>query len=135
MTTPTQPKKTASSKTSFHDSIPHRQPKFTLLTEKQWDYIQRRYRMSPRELQVARLVCRGFTNADVANELNVKQGTVKTHLRSIFSKVRATNKISLLLRFIHTAGIFKGGSFSSVGLQHIDTENPIEETPPAFGRY
>jgi len=135
MTTPTQPEKRASTKPPFHDGIPRTQPNFTLLDEKQWDYIQRRYRMSPRELQVARLVCRGFTNADVANELNVKQGTVKTHLRSIFSKVRARNKISLLLRFMHTASIFEGGPFSSVGFQRIDPQNPIEEPPPAFGRY
>jgi len=135
MTIPTQPEKRASTKTAFHESIPRTQPKFTLLNEKQWDYIQRHFRMSPRELQVARLVCRGFTNADVANKLSVKEGTVKTHLRSIFSKVRARNKISLLLRFIHTAGILKGGPFSSVPFQRIEPQNPIEEPPPALGRY
>ena len=70
-------------------------PSVVLLSEKQWSYIQRRYRMSPRELQVAKLVCRGLTNGDVAERLSVKSGTVKTHLRSIFAKARARNKITV----------------------------------------
>jgi DNA-binding NarL/FixJ family response regulator len=56
--------------------------------------------MSPRELQVAKLVCEGFVNGDIARRLGLKPGTVKTHLRSIFGKTRARNKISMLLRFM-----------------------------------
>ena len=82
----------------------HGQPGAVLLNEKQWGYIQRCYRMSPRELQVARLVCRGFTNGDMAAKLRVKPGTVKTHLRSIFAKVHVRNKITLLLRFLDATG-------------------------------
>ena len=108
-----------------HDTILQGQQRFALLTENQWLYIQRHYRMSPRELQVARLVCQGFTNADVADKLNVKQGTIKTHLRSIFSKVRARNKISLLLRFVHAASVFNGGSLGSVSVRRVEAENPI----------
>jgi DNA-binding NarL/FixJ family response regulator len=78
-------------------------PDIVLLNEKQWSYIQRRYHMSPRELQVARLVCRGLSNGDIANSLRVKPGTVKTHLRSIFNKTRVRNKISMLLRCVEHA--------------------------------
>jgi hypothetical protein len=59
--------------------------------------------MSPRELEVAKLVCRGLTNDDIARELKVKPGTVKTHLRSIFGKARARSKIKMLLAFIDDA--------------------------------
>jgi len=135
MTVPAQPEKKASPKTTIQGSAPRGQTSFALLDEKQWHYIQKHYRMSPRELQVARLVCQGFTNADVADKLNVKHGTIKTHLRSIFSKVRARNKISLLLRFVHAASIFDGASLGDVTVQHAEAENPIQKPPPPFGVY
>jgi len=72
----------------------------TLLSEKHWAYLQRWYHMGPRELQVAKLTCRGLTNEDIAQELKMRLGTVKTHLRNIFNKTRAGNKITMLLRFV-----------------------------------
>lgn len=76
------------------------QPDVAILNEKQWQYVRKRYRISPRELEVAKLVCRGFVNGDVAKKLNVKPGTVKTHLRSIFAKTHAKNRVTMLLRFM-----------------------------------
>ena len=73
---------------------------FELIDPKQWAYIIRRYHLSPRGLDVARLVCRGLTNIDIAAELKVKPGTAKTHLRSIFGKTRARSKITMLLTFV-----------------------------------
>ena len=84
-----------------------------LIGQRQWDYLGKRYRMSPREIEVAQLVCRGFTNADVADELEISTGTVKTHLRSIFSKVRAHSRITLLLRFVATVDFMTSTASSS----------------------
>lgn len=99
-------------------------PSVVLLSEKQWSYIQRRYRMSPRELQVAKLVCRGLTNGDVAERLSVKSGTVKTHLRSIFAKARARNKITLLLRLVDAVAGISGepGIISSATSTRVDKQ-------------
>ena len=91
------------------DSI-YKQPDVVLLNEKQWRYVQRRYHLSPRELDVAKLVCKGFVNGDIAAELDVRPGTVKTHLKSIFGKTRARNKITLLLRFMEDVSKFFGES-------------------------
>lgn len=73
------------------DSI-YTQPDVALLNEKQWLYIQRRYHISPRELEVAKLICRGYVNGDIAAKLKVKPGTVKTHIKSIFGKTRTEIK-------------------------------------------
>ena len=73
---------------------------FALTKPKQWDYLQRRYELTPRERQVAELVCRGYHNGDVAGRLDIAAGTVKTHIRNIYRKVRVRNKISMLLKFI-----------------------------------
>ncbi|MHC4461902.1 MAG: response regulator transcription factor [Planctomycetota bacterium] len=106
------------------------QPKTVLLDEKQWLYIQRYYHISPRELQVVKLVCQGFTNGDIAENLNVKPGTVKTHLRSIFHKTRARNKITMLLRCMENAGRLSREANSTAHLPTIDTEEPTGKVPP-----
>ena len=75
-------------------------PKVTLIQEHQWLYLQRRYRITERELQIAKLICRGFNNEEISKKLNVKHGTVKTHIRNIYRKTWVHNKIAMLLRFV-----------------------------------
>jgi DNA-binding NarL/FixJ family response regulator len=75
-------------------------PQTPLLSERQWLYIRERYRISPRELQVAKLTCQGLTDKEVAKNLKIQRGTVKVHLRNIYRRVRVRSKISLLLRFV-----------------------------------
>ena len=81
-------------------------PKVALLDEKQWLYVQKRYHMTPRELQVAKLVCQGFNNEEIARALKIQQGTVKTHLRNVYRRARVKNKITMLLKLVDQATKF-----------------------------
>jgi DNA-binding NarL/FixJ family response regulator len=83
-----------------------RRPANVLLDEKQWLFLKERYHMTPREMQVAILVCRGFDNDEIATALKMKYGTVKTHLRNIYRRVRVKSKITLLLRFLEDINAF-----------------------------
>jgi DNA-binding NarL/FixJ family response regulator len=56
--------------------------------------------MTPRELQIAQLICQGLGNEEIANRLKIKHGTVKTHVRNLYRKLWVHNKILMLLRFI-----------------------------------
>lgn len=47
---------------------------------------------SSREIQVARLMMDGKTNKEIARALNLHEMTVKTHLRSIFRRIGASNR-------------------------------------------
>ena len=85
-------------------------PAVTLINEKQWSYLQEHYQMSPRELQVAKLVCWGFKDTEMAQYLNINDGTVKTHLRNVCRRVRVRNKITLLLRLVNDAAKFSAKS-------------------------
>lgn len=77
-----------------------KRPDGILLDEKKWLFLRKRYHMTPRELQVAILVCRGFNNEEIAKALKIRHGTVKTHLRNIYRRSRVKSKILLLLRFV-----------------------------------
>lgn len=76
------------------------QPDVILLNEKQWTYVQNRYNLTPRERQIAELVCKGLRNGNIAKYLRIKTGTVKTHTRNIYRKVHVKSKIAMLLRFV-----------------------------------
>ena len=81
----------------------HRQPAVVLLDKKQWSYVQSRYNLTPRERQIAELICQGLRNGSIAKVLKIRPGTVKTHTRNIYRKIRVKSKISMLLRFVTDA--------------------------------
>ncbi|GAA2213510.1 response regulator transcription factor [Nonomuraea monospora] len=51
--------------------------------------------LTTRELEIARLVARGHTNARIAAELTISAGTVKTHVAHIQRKVGAANRVGI----------------------------------------
>ncbi|MEU7923894.1 response regulator transcription factor [Micromonospora sp. NPDC049107] len=51
--------------------------------------------LSPRELDVVKLVARGLTNAEIAGQLFIAVGTVKTHLASVQAKLPARNRVEI----------------------------------------
>jgi DNA-binding CsgD family transcriptional regulator len=53
--------------------------------------------LSAREADVAELVGRGATNAEIARSLHVTEATVKTHLRHIYAKVGVTSRTQLAI--------------------------------------
>ena len=85
------------------DKVRFTPPRLELFSKKHWSYIQRYYHMSPRERQVAELICKGFNNVEVGKALQIKSGTVKTHVRNIYRRIRVKNKISMLLKFVDLA--------------------------------
>jgi DNA-binding NarL/FixJ family response regulator len=79
------------------------QPESLLLDGKQWMYVQNRYNLTPRERQIAELICQGLRNGNIARSLSIRPGTVKTHTRNIYRKVQVKSKIAMLLRFVSEA--------------------------------
>ncbi len=85
-------------------------PRVALLDEKHWLHIRQRYHMSPRELEIAKLICQGCNNEEIAGDLKITRGTVKTHVRNIYRRIRVRNKIAMLLKFVENAIKFSAKS-------------------------
>lgn len=56
--------------------------------------------LTPRELEVLRVVARGATNREVADELHVSEATVKTHLGHVLTKLDLRDRAAAIV-FAH----------------------------------
>ena len=55
--------------------------------------------LSPREQDVTVLVCRGYTNEQIARSLNITIASVKTYLRFVFLTIQVRDRVELRLKF------------------------------------
>lgn len=60
--------------------------------------------LTPREVEVVRMVAKGLTNKEIASELCIADGTVKIHLHNIYEKVKV-NRRAELVRFADEYGL------------------------------
>ncbi len=52
--------------------------------------------LTPREIEVVRMVARGMTNKEIASELCIADGTVKIHLHNIYEKLEINRRAELV---------------------------------------
>jgi two-component system nitrate/nitrite response regulator NarL len=57
----------------------------------------RRFGLTPREIDIVTAVVAGQTNRDIATQLSIREQTVKHHLTSIFDKVGVSTRLELAL--------------------------------------
>jgi DNA-binding CsgD family transcriptional regulator len=60
--------------------------------------LRRVYGLTVRELEIANLISMGLTNQDIAEDLGIGLGTVKTHLLRVFRKLDVSNRTMLSMR-------------------------------------
>lgn len=58
--------------------------------------------LTERELQVLELIVAGQTNTEIAKQLYLSLGTVKTHIRNVFSKLSASDRTEAAVRALRS---------------------------------
>lgn len=69
-------------------------------------YFNRRNtpRLTPREREIVRFICRGMKNKEIAESLSITAGTVKVHLMHIFEKTGVKDRFELAVHGRKLAG-------------------------------
>ena len=57
------------------------------------------HELTIREYEVLELIARGYTNNSIAREMSISTNTVKFHLKNIFYKLKARNRIEAINKF------------------------------------
>jgi DNA-binding NarL/FixJ family response regulator len=70
--------------------------------------------LTPRELEVLRLVARGFSNGEIARQLFVGDATVKTHVARIFAKLDLHDRAQAVV-LAYESGLIQPGTPTSPG--------------------
>ncbi|HEX6900578.1 MAG TPA: response regulator transcription factor [Thermoanaerobaculia bacterium] len=54
--------------------------------------------LTPRELEIVRMVARGLRNRAIAEQLFISEGTVKIHLHNIYQKLQVSGRLELAVQ-------------------------------------
>jgi len=54
-------------------------------------------KLSPKEENIAKLICEGLNNIEISNSLNISVNTVKTHLKKIYEKLNVKDRLALVI--------------------------------------
>jgi len=76
-----------------------------LFTNSQWNDLSKQYGLSMRQSEIARLICRGCTNEDIATSLTLAEGTVRMHTEELFRRVGVHTRMGLLVSFVEASRV------------------------------
>lgn len=85
-------------------------------------------RLTPRQHEVLRLLCLGYTDKEVARALSVKPSAIKQHLKSIKARLGAQTRVHAAVLWLQSAPPTSPAPPGAVALR--DVTRPVPEEGP-----
>lgn len=73
-----------------------------LFSARRWAQIGKKLGLTERQLEVARLICCGRTNAEIARNLEISERTVRLHTDRLFKRLGVRSRVGVVVRLVLT---------------------------------
>ena len=71
-----------------------------LFTPARWGQLVAYLGLTPRQSEIAHLICQGHAYKAIAQQTSISINTVRMHMRALFPKLGAHDRLSVVLRMI-----------------------------------
>ncbi len=71
-----------------------------LFSPQQWRILAKQLGLTPRQRQIARLICLGQTNDEMAVKLELAPHTVRMHKQALYRRLRIRDRIGVPIRVV-----------------------------------
>lgn len=71
-----------------------------LFSRDEWRALAERLGLTHRQHQVARLICRGLTTNEIADEIGLTPHTIRMHKQVLFKRLRIRDRIGVPVRLV-----------------------------------
>ncbi len=76
------------------------QPLPDLFTAEEWKKLGERLGLTPRQLQIARLICQGRSRRQISSRLRISPSTVRMHTDALFKRLSIHDRIGVPIRLV-----------------------------------
>lgn len=77
-----------------------RPPLPELFTPEEWKALAAKLRLTPRQTEVARLICLGLSKQQMADKLHVSEGTARLHVKELFKRLEVNDRVGVPIRLV-----------------------------------
>ncbi len=67
-----------------------------------WQALGATLRLTPRQVEIARQICRGGTYKSIATQSGISINTVRMHMRALFAKLGAHDRVTAVIQIVMT---------------------------------
>jgi DNA-binding NarL/FixJ family response regulator len=71
-----------------------------LFTPARWSQLSEHLELTPRQSEIAHLICEGHAYKAIAQRTGVSINTVRMHMRALFPKLGAHDRVGVVLRMV-----------------------------------
>ena len=82
------------------EEVHEQHPLPELFSQRQWRTLARRLELSPRQVQIARLICLGHRNNAIPKLLGLHDATVRMHRRILYRRVKIHERVGVPVRMV-----------------------------------
>ena len=67
-----------------------------------WTMVAKKFALSPRQVEMARFICKSYSNEQIGKQLGITTNTVRMHIKLLYEKLDVKNRVGVAMRLFET---------------------------------